>query len=503
MSKKSTVYKSISVFVLMLFAIGFASFTANAANSVTVISPYQGEHITLINPYVFVFNVSIYAPQYVNYPVAIDTITGPDGIGTTGPIAVGSIGSNGYLNVTEKLTTGAFEQNGEPLKQFVPGTYYIYLVIANVFSDNISVVLTPNDIATLNISVINIKNGEPLPGATINIYNESNGALLVTGTTNANGYLVEEVPYVYTMTNVYNVTLTKAGYQFNYTTVTVPSNYFYTVPVKIYTQPVVFVAVPFYYEDMGIKEIAPPQQVNGVYQASAFQNTTFSVIINVTESGVPVSSAIVTAQYNNTHVTAVYIGDGMYNLSIMMPEAQSSVPYTLVVAVTAQYHSTTTSFYMAIATEPNLYQEIALLKSEVSTINSTIYMLKSEITLLQQELQGNVSYLNSTIYMLKSEITSLNSSLITLESEYKSLNSSYTTLSSEFTTLSNQVTTLSNKVETLNTSLTTLQSEYNSLKSEYNSLKGTETLAYIGIAIGVIGLIIAIVAIILVLRKVA
>jgi len=494
MSQKIAVYKLISVLVLMLFAIGFASFTANAANSVTVISPYQGEHITLINPYIFVFNLSIYAPQYVNYPVAIDTITGPDGIGTTAPIAVGSIGSNGYLNVTPKFTTGVFEQNGEPLKQFVPGTYYISLDIYNVFYDNISVVLTPNDIATLNISAI--ENGKQLPGATIDIYNESNGALLVTGTTNANGYLVEEVPYVYTMSNTYNITLTKAGYQFNYTTVTVPANYFYTVPVKIYTEPVVFAAVPIYYEDMGIKEIAPPQQVNGVYQASAFQNTTFSVIINVTESGVPVSSATVTAQYNNTHVTAVYIGDGMYNLSIMMPEAQSSVPYTLVVAVTAQYHSTTTSFYMAIAAEPNLYQEIALLKTEVATMNSTIYMLKSEIALLQQELKGNVSYLNSTIYMLKSEIASLNSSLISIESEYESLNSSYGTLSSEFTTLSSQVTTLSNQVHTLNASLSSLQ-------SEYNSLKGVTTLTYIGIALAVIGLIIAIIAIILVLRKVA
>jgi archaellum component FlaC len=481
----------ISIFILMLFAVGITSFVASASSGVTVIYPYNGEHITLINPKVFIFNVSIYAPTDVGYPVAIDSIRGPNGIVSTGPISLGSIGSNGYLNVTEKLTTGLFEKNGEPITQFVPGTYYIYLAIANVFSENISVILTPNNIATLNITAI--ANGKPLPSATINIYNESNGQLLVSGTTNSEGYVVFEVPYVYTMTNVYNVTLTKAGYQFNYTTVTVPANYFFTVPVKIYTEPVVFVAIPFYYEDMGIKEIAPPQEVDGIYVASAFQNSTFSVIVNVTQDGVPVSNAIVTAEYNNTYVTATYIGDGMYNISITIPQNPSDVPYTLVVIVSAQYHSSVSSFPLIITAEPNLYQEIATLKLEVSSLNATINMLKSE-------LAGNITELNNTIASLKNEIASLNSSIQTLETEYSSLNSTFT---SDISTLNSQISTLKSDVSTLSSEYSTLSSEYSTLKSDYNSLKGTPTLAYVGIALGVIGIIIAIVALVLVLRKVA
>ncbi len=484
--KRNGLYKLVLAVSLVLYALSLASVSnlATASTNVMIYSPVQDEHIPLINTKLLVFNVSIYAPQYPGYPVSL-YIYGHNGIKMNAPIGIGDIGSNGELNYTAMLSSSNFEQNGQPLAQFVPGPYTVVITISDVYEANITIYLTPANTTTLAVEAIS--QGMPLPGATIEVYSTT-GVFLNKSVTGANGIALVEVPYNYTTGSTYKVVLVKAGYEENSTTVTVPPNFFGEYMVKIYTQPVVLEATPVYFEDMGIREnVTAP--INGVYAAGAYENSTFTIVVNVTMMGMPVSGATVTATYNGMTVTGVYIGNGLYNVSLMVPVLTDNVPYVLDVNVTATYQGSAAGFSVEVVATPNLYQEIAALQKEVSN-------LESEVSMLSQELSGNVTYLKGQIATLENNITTISNELATLKNELNSLNSTVGSLSST-------VTSLKSEVSSLQTQLSSLNSTVSSLQSEVNSLNGIKTLVYAGLALAVIGLIIAIVAIVLVMRKVA
>ncbi|EWG07778.1 MAG: S-layer protein [Candidatus Aramenus sulfurataquae] len=435
--------------------------------------------------------MSIYAPQYPGYPVSL-YIYGPDGIKMNAPVGIGNIGSNGAENSTVMLLSSSFEQNGQPLAQFVPGEYVVVLTISDVYTANITIYLTSANITTLDVTAYS--QGQPLPGATIEVYS-STGAYLNQSVTGPNGAALIQVPYNPTTGSTYKVVLTKAGYEENSTTVTVPPNFFGQYMVKIYTQPVVLAATPVYFQDMGIREnVTTP--INGVYAAGAFENSTFSTIVYVTMMGEPVTSATVTATYNGMTVTGKSIGNGLYNVSITIPVLTDNVPYVLDVNVTATYQGTTAEFSVQVVATPNLYQEIATLQTEVSNLENEVSVLKSELSGNVTILEQNISTLKTQISVLESNISNINSELATLKNDVASLNSTVGSLSSTVNNLKSEVSSLQTEVSSLNSTVSSLQ-------SEVNSLNGIKTLVYAGLALAVIGLIIAIVAIVLVMRKVA
>ncbi|MEW9490959.1 MAG: hypothetical protein TQ35_0001975, partial [Candidatus Aramenus sulfurataquae] len=379
--KRNGLYKLVLAISLALYALSLMSVSSitSASTGVIIYSPIPNEHIPLINSTQLVFNVSIYAPQYAG-ATASYRIYGPDGISMNAPLPIGSglIGSNGVLNYTVNISVSAFEQNGKPLAQFVPGEYIVALTIADNTTD-IPIYLTPANVTTLD--VIAFSQGQPLPGATIKVYSSTN-VLLNQSVTGQNGVALIQVPYNPTTGSNYTIVLTKAGYEEVSTTVTVPSNFFGQYMVKIYTQPVVLAATPVYFQDMGIREnVTKP--ISSVYAAGAFENSTFSIIVNVTMSGEPVTNAIVTATYNGMTVTGKSIGNGLYNVSITIPVLTDNVPYVLDVNVTANYQGATAEFSVQVVATPNLYQEIATLQTEVSN-------LENEVSVLKSELSGNV-----------------------------------------------------------------------------------------------------------------
>ncbi|MCI2413844.1 MAG: hypothetical protein MPF33_01125 [Candidatus Aramenus sp.] len=484
--KRDGLYKLVLAISLALYALSLMSVSSitSASTGVTIYSPIQNEHIPLINPKELQFNVSIYAPQYPGYPTSI-YIYGPDNIKMNAPLGIGNIGSNGELNYTVMLLSSAFEQNGQPLAEFVPGKYVVELTISDVYTANITIYLTPANETTLAVTAIS--QGMPLPGATIKVYG-STGVFLNQSVTGPNGVALVQVPYNYTTGSTYKIVLTKAGYEENSTTVTVPPNFFGEYMVKIYTQPIVLVATPAYFQDMGIREnVTTP--INDVYAAGAFENSTFSIIVNVSMMGKPVTNAIVTATYDGITVTGKSIGNGLYNVSITIPVMTDNIPYVLDVNVTATYQGTTAEFSVQVVATPNLYQEIATLQTEVS-------QLENEVSLLRSELSSNVTYLEMQISTLESNISNINAELGMLKSEIDSLNSTVISLSNTVTTLKGEVNSLQSEVSSLNSTVSSLQ-------SEVSSLNGIKTLVYAGLALAVIGLIIAIVAIVLVMRKVA
>ncbi|AWR96701.1 hypothetical protein DFR86_03435 [Acidianus sulfidivorans JP7] len=527
----------ITIFIFsMVFAGTMSMISTRASTGFEVISPFQGEHIPLINDTCLIVNISVYAPSDIGYTVDLH-VSGPYDIQMTSPgIPIGSIGSSGYLNLTNlRLPVTLFEANGTAISHFIPGEYNFTIEAGSNF-ETISVYFTsPNEVEMI-VSVY--ANGQPLSGATVDVYNETTDTFLVSNTTASNGEATLIVPYVYTMTNTYNVTATKPGYKEVYTTVTVPPDQISAVHVTLNTVPIQFVLTPYFYEDEGIQEPVQPQQINGelVYPAAGFEGTAFSIIINATESGVAVKGATIVGMYTydgkSITETATYIGSGMYNLTIMLPNATDEIPYVLQVQVTGTYESNTYTFVALISAEANyvalieqLNSTISLLKSElasnitalnakIASLNATISLLKSELASNVTALENEIASLNATINSLSTKLSSLNATVVSLESELSSLNATVSSLSSEVTTLKSELSTVNATVSSLSSEVTTLKSEVSSLSSELSSANSSisslnskvnsmSTLEYAALGIAIVGLIVAIIAIVLVFRKVA
>ncbi|PVU75176.1 hypothetical protein DDW13_05365 [Acidianus hospitalis] len=500
---------------MLMFGI-FVTLSLGSSTALTVYSPFPGEHVALICPKELILNISVYDPVApVNSTVAV-TISGPYDIKmTSAGVPIGQLNASHMFTVKDyDFPVTLFEANGTQISAFIPGQYNVTISVAGC-SETIPVyVISPNEIEFL---VYVYSNGLPLSDVTVSIYNVTNGELLLTNTTNSQGLAELTVPYVYTMTNEYNITAVKPGYQLVYDVVTVPADHITPVTVKLTTKPITFVLTPVYFQDMGVIEPAEPAQLPGtpepVYVASAYMGTTFSIIINATESGMPVQGATISASYmingKQMSSTATYIGNGQYNLSIILPN--STVPYDLELVVTGSYQTNTYTFVTLLYVQPNVFGEIqhlqsevnnletevTTLESEIQSLNETIMQQSSEIASLKMYLEGNVSYFNMQISNLESEIKYLNSTLMTLSSELTTVNS---TLSNEVHSLSTQVSTLSIELNNLNKTVNNLNTNINNDNSKIGSLT---TLVYGGMILGVIALIIAIVAIVLVFRKVA
>jgi len=509
-------YLNLIVLGMLMFGI-FVTLSLGSSTALTVYSPFPGEHVALINPKELILNISVYDPVApVNSTVAV-TISGPYDIKmTSAGVPIGQLNASHMLTVTDyEFPVTLFEANGTQISAFIPGQYNVTISVAGC-SETIPVyVISPNEIEFL--VYVYSPCGLPLSGVTVSIYNVTNGELLLTNTTNSQGLAELTVPYVYTMTNEYNITAVKPGYQLVYDVVTVPADHITPVPVKLTTKPITFVLTPVYFQDMGVIEPAEPAQLPGtpepVYVASAYMGTTFSIIINATESGMPVQGATISASYmingKQMSSTATYIGNGQYNLSIILPN--STVPYDLELVVTGSYQTNTYTFVTLLLVQPNFYckihqlqcevnnleTEVTTLESEIHSLNETIMQQSSEIASLKMSLEGNISYFSTQISNLESEIKYLNSTLMTLSSELTTVNS---TLSNEVHSLSTQVSTLSTELNNLNKTVNNLNTNINNDNSKISSLT---TLVYGGIILGVIALIIAIVAVVLVFRKVA
>ncbi|AEE93903.1 s-layer glycosylated protein, SlaB [Acidianus hospitalis W1] len=515
-------YLNLIVLGMLMFGI-FVTLSLGSSTALTVYSPFPGEHVALICSKELILNISVYDPVAPEDSTVAVTISGPYDIKmTSAGVPIGQLNASHMLTVTDyEFPVTLFEANGTQISAFIPGQYNVTISVAGC-SETIPIyVISPNEIEFL---VYVYSNGLPLSGVTVSIYNVTNGGLLLTNTTNSQGLAELTVPYVYTMTNEYNITAVKPGYQLVYDVVTVPADHITPVTVKLTTKPITFVLTPVYFQDMGVTEPAEPAQLPGtpelVYIASAYMGTTFSIIINATESGMPVQGATISASYmingKQMSSTATYIGNGQYNLSIILPN--STVPYDLELVVTGSYQTNTYTFVTLLSVQPNVVGEIQYLQSEVNnletevttleseilSLNETIMQQSSEIASLKMYLEGNVSYFSMQISNLESEIKYLNSTLMTLSSELTTVNS---TLSNEVNSLTAEVHSLSTQVSTLSTELNNLNTTVNNLNANINNdnskISSLTTLVYGGIILGVIALIIAIVAVVLVFRKVA
>lgn len=498
-------YMNLIVLGILMFGL-FVTPSVDSSTALTVYSPFPGEHIALINPKELILNISVYDPIAPENSTVAVTISGPYGIRPlSAGIPIGQLNaSHMFTAINYVFPVTLFEANGTQLSAFIPGQYNVTISVAGS-SETIPIyVISPNEIEFL---VYVYSNGVPLPGATVSIYNATNGQLLLTNTTNSQGLATLVVPYVYTMTNEYNITAVKPGYQLVYEEVTVPAYHITPVTVKLTTRPITFVLTPVCFQDMGIVEPAQPASIPGapqpVYVASAFMGTDLSIIINATVSGKPVQGATILGSYLTINgkqftSTAKYIGNGQYNLTIVLPNY--TVPYTLEIYVTGKYQTNTYTFVTLVSVQPNYIAIINNLQAEVENLNNTVTMLYNEISLLK----NNITYLKMMISTLKEEISNINSTLMALHGELHKVNSTLTTkidnLTSELNSLSSKVSNLETQVSSVSSSLQNVNSEISSDKSKISDLT---SLVYGGLILGIIALIIAIVAIVLVFRKVA
>lgn len=480
------------MFVLVIASVYYVP-TAATSDS-PIISPVPYEKIPLFNNKQLVINISIYYPQGVGSSVIL-YVTGPQNITMNGPATLGTIGSNGYLNISNfKLLTSAFQQNGQPLQNFIPGLYnFTFSIGGNMYK--VPVIFTSPNVLQLIVYVFNITD-VPLKGANVTVYSTAAGKFLNTSLTNAQGIAELTVPYEYNVTNQYTVTAAAPGYQAASQVITVPAFYAGAFPVKFKLSPLVFFIEPVYFETQGIQEPATPAQIAGqlVYVASGFEGTTFSIIVNATASGKPVSDAKIIATYTlfvkgvkqTANATATYIGNGLYNLSINLPTAPNNIPYTLRIDVTGIYQATTAGFIVLVSAQPNYIAIINELAKEISQLNATINALKSQ-------LAGNVTALKAQIQELQNRIASINATL-------NSLQSTVTSLTNEINSLKSQLNSLSQQLNSLSSTVSSQGADISSIKSQISSMSA---LQYAALGLAIVALIVAIVALVLVFRKVA
>lgn len=482
----------LGVFVALPIKDNGSLIVGSQSNQLIVYSPVANSHIPLLNPKELRLNITIYAPTAPPGSTVLVHIKGPYGITmTSAGIPVGDLDANHMFSAPDYVFPASlFQVNGTRLATFLPGQYNVTIAVAG-FSTTIPIyVVNPNQIGII-VYVYN-NNGASLSGVTVSVYNATNGQLLVTNETNAQGMVALVVPYVHTMTNVYNVTAVKPGYQLVYKVVTIPPNYTGTVVVKLTTTPVTFTLTPVCFQVGGVQQPAQPQQLPGapqpVYVTTVFMNVPLSIIINASHSGKPVDGATITACYkvNGKQFTATAkgLGNGQYNLSIPIPA--STVPYTLQITVTGKYQSNVYTFIVLANVLPNYLAMIDQMRTEIAQLNSTISTLVSQMDILR----NNITYLNNMISTLKQQIANLNTTLTNLRTQLTTVNS----------TLVNEINNLQGKVNNLNNELNKMQTQLNNNQNQLNNIS---SLVYGGLILGIIALIIAIVAIVLVFRKVA
>ena len=344
-----------------------------------------------------------------------------------------------YSNTTTSNANGiytlkAFTFPSQPTAILPFGTYTVVVGTSTGFTNSTTFQFSPLT-ATVNVLVVNPQ-GIPVSGATVTadgqtaVTNSSGQATISLATGNYTLKVIPPAPYSPATQTI---------------SVVAPQTYSFKITVQI--QELAIQVVSATSPNDNLKDLTSGTGITVV------GGTNLTVESVVTFAGQPVSTALVTAQFNGTMYNFTYT-NGMYVLTLTMPNVQ----YESDLVITATYAGMTSN----TVTLP-------------VTVNQNTEALISQLESLVNSLSQNISSLTSTVNSLTSTVNSLKASISTLNSS----------------------------VAGLQGSVSTLNSEYNTLNSRVNALSGLSGTVDIALAVSIIAIIISIVVLILVFRKIS
>ncbi|QGR20109.1 hypothetical protein [Stygiolobus azoricus] len=476
----------ISGIMLVLVAISMATVfnAAYTSNGITFYSPSTNGQVYHYGQTLFL-NASA-GSQYANDPVTI-TITTPSGVNVDLPPA--QTNAQGFIIET----LGTF---GQGLLS-TPGTYTIAVSVQapsplGTKTGVIQVVYIPAQ-ATVTIEVLNGETSTPLSGATVYLYNVTNGVhkLITEGTTGPSGTVTFTV-ISFNFTQTFEAVAMSSGFVNGSVTFSIVGNQSVTEVIKLY--PAVLTIIPFMVMQNGT--VVDASSVNApLTSVVVTQGIPASIIVKVEFAGMPISNATVQASSAYPSLVKVlsvspitsgpYAGD--YNITIeAMVVNTTSAPYEVALTINASYMTLTQSNPLVVQA---YYNSLAYLQHLIEQIQTEINSLNSEIKAL-----------NASITSLTTSLSSLNQSITTVTKEVNTLNQELITVNETASGLSGTVNSLETSVSTLSSELSSLNTTVSQLKSQ---VSGITPLVYGGIIAGILGLIVAIIAIVLVYRKIS
>ena len=351
-----------------------------------------------------------------------------------------------YSNTTTSNANGiytlkAFTFPSQPTAILPFGTYTVVVGTSTGFTNSTTFQFSPLT-ATVNVLVVNPQ-GVPVSGATVTadgqtaVTNSSGQATISLATGN---YTLKVIP--------------PAPYSPATQTISVVALQTYSFKITVQIQQLALQVVSATSPNDNLKDLTSGTGITVV------GGTILTVESVVTFAGQPVSTALVTAQFNGTMYNFTYT-NGMYVLTLTMPNVQ----YESDLVITATYAGMTSN---TVTLPVTVNQNTEAL---ISQLNSTLINLEKQLNSLSQ----NISSLTSTVNSLTSTVNSLKASISTLNSSVAGLQGSVSTLNSEYTTLNSRV----------------------------NALSGLSGTVDIALAVSIIAIIISIVVLILVFRKIS
>ena len=438
----------VSYLLLLLsvtLAVSVLAVVPTASGGVTIVSPTMGQHFSAGQNLVLVVN----APGYVGQTVTV-YVYNPGGSEVY--TNVFQVPSSGVLNVT------LFTWPSTTSSSYTPGNYTIVVLVGSSASASVTVYWAPG-IAYIVAHVVNGETGAPLASVPVNVYNASNGALLGSGITNANGVANISIVALPNHVETVKVVAMPSGYPAQGVTTTVTGPGVYSVTIKVYPTAVQLEAVEVI--QSGKVTAESPQSITVV------EGIPVTLVVAVNYQGSPASGATVTANvtYGNvtTQVTGTPIGNGEYNITFTVPSG--STPLGGQVSVIATYNGIKSN----------------TLTLSLSAIPNT------------QSMQNELNTLNSTVITLSKTVGQLNTSLTKVQTQLANVTSQLSSVSSQMSSLSSQISSLQSKMNTLSSQMSQLQSQ----------LASSSNMVYAALGISIVALIIAIVALVYVLRKIS
>jgi hypothetical protein len=341
-----------------------------------------------------------------------------------------------YSNTTTSNANGiytlkAFTFPSQPTAILPFGTYTVVVGTSTGFTNSTTFQFSPLT-ATVNVLVVNPQ-GIPVSGATVTadgqtaVTNSSGQATISLATGNYTLKVIPPAPYSPATQTI---------------SVVAPQTYSFKITVQI--QQLALQVVSATSPNVNLKDLSSGTGITMV------GGTTLTVESVVTFAGQPVSTAMVTAQFNGTMYNFTYT-NGMYVLTLTMPNVQ----YESDLVITANYAGMTSN---TVTLPVTVNQNTTAL---ISQLNANISRLVSSLT-------NTVNNLTNTVNSLKTSISTLNSSVAGLQ-----------------------------------VSVSALNNEYNTLNSRVNALSGLSGTVDIALAVSIIAIIISIVVLILVFRKIS
>jgi len=361
--------------MLVLVAVSMATVfnAAYTSNGITFYSPS-------INGQVYHYGQTLYlnasaGSQYANQPVTI-TITTPSGTNVDIPLAQ----TNAQGFVIETL--GTF---GQGLLS-TPGTYTIAVSVEGTGllgtkTGVIQVMYAPAQ-ATITIEVLNGETGVPLSGATVYLYNITNGVhkLITEGTTGAAGSVTFSV-ISYNITQTFQAVAVYSGFVNNSVTFSIVGNQSVTEVIKL--SPAVLSIIPFMVMQNGT--VVDASNINApLTSVVVTQGIPASILVKVEFAGMPISNATVQASSAYPSLVKVlsvspitsgpYAGD--YNITIeAMVVNTTSAPYEVVLSINANYMSSAQSVSVLVQA---YYNSLAYLQHYIELIQTEVNLLSTE-----------------------------------------------------------------------------------------------------------------------------